>query len=118
MLNAIEKLLIPTGSFVVTFAHPCFWAKYWDYEEAEWFDYKKEIIIEAPFRISKEATSCITTHFHRPLEVYFNTLVNSGFIIDRFFEPVPDKKIQEQYPMKWEFPRFVGIKCTKAGRVR
>jgi len=26
---------------------------------------------------------------------------------------MPDKKVQEEYPEKREFPRFVGIRCTK-----
>jgi SAM-dependent methyltransferase len=113
ILGAIEKLLIPGGTFVATLAHPCFWPKYWGYDEAEWFDYRKQIIVEARFKISKQATDCITTHVHRPLAMYLNGLANCGFVIQRFIEPMPDKKVERKYPQKWECPRFVGIRCRK-----
>jgi len=47
------------------------------------------------------------------LEMYLNNLADCGFIVDRFIEPMPNKEIQQEYPEKWEFPRFVGIRCTK-----
>lgn len=113
ILQAIEKLLISKGTFVATFAHPCFWPMYWGYDKAEWFKYNEQIIIEAPFKISKQATNCITTHVHRPLEMYLNTLSNCGFMIDTIVEPMPDKKVEQEYRKKWRFPRFIGIRCTK-----
>ena len=60
ILEAVKKLVIPGGTLAITIAHPCFWPRYWGYDKAECFDYKREIIIEAPFRISKETTNYIT----------------------------------------------------------
>ncbi|MBN1975298.1 MAG: methyltransferase domain-containing protein [Sedimentisphaerales bacterium] len=112
-LKAIEKLLIKGGTFIMTGIHPCFWPQYWGYDKAKWFDYKKEIIIEAPFRISKDITEYKTTHIHRPLDMYINMLIRCGFIINKIIEPIPNNNIQKLYPNIWKFPRFIGIRCIK-----
>jgi 2-polyprenyl-3-methyl-5-hydroxy-6-metoxy-1,4-benzoquinol methylase len=113
VLQAIAKLLTPKGTFVATLAHPCFWPIYWGYDKSKWFKYNEQIIIEAPFKISKQTTNHITTHVHRPMGVYLNIMTDCGLIIDRFIEPMPDEKVRQKYRKKWQFPRFVGIRCTK-----
>ena len=67
------------GLFIATLTHPCFWPKYFGYEDAGWFEYGKEIFIVAPFRIANELTAIQTVHIHRPLESYFTALTGNGF---------------------------------------
>jgi predicted TPR repeat methyltransferase len=113
-LSAIARLLKPSGAFVFTITHPCFWSMYWNYANEEWFDYSKEIIIEAPFKISlEELSDNITTHVHRPLQLYINALHNAGFTIDNLVEPMPNQVLVSQYPKRWDYPRFLGMRCTQ-----
>ena len=94
-------------------AHPFFWPLYWNYAKEEWFDYSQEIEIEGNFDISLNKSKLITTHFHRPLEKYIDLLIKYDLEIVKISEPLPTKEIMSKYPKKWEFPRFLGIKCRK-----
>jgi len=110
-IGGAAKLLGSGGVFVITIAHPCFWPQYWGYDRAKWFRYDREIGIEAPFRISHAETSCLTTHFHRPLSQYERCLSRSGFVVQRLVEPMPDAETEAKYPEPWRFPRFLALKC-------
>lgn len=112
-IRATSGLLEPEGYFIITITHPYFWPLYWNYAHKEWFSYKKEIEIEGNFNISLNETTYKTTHIHRPLEMYVNLLCSNGFTIETLYEPIPDKDIMKKYPKKWEYPRFLGIKCKK-----
>jgi SAM-dependent methyltransferase len=114
-LKAIAFLLKSDGRFVFTIPHPCFWPTYWEYDREEWFDYNKEIAIEAPFAISSEGPSqFITTHVHRPLEQYFSVLTNSGLTVQRLIEPRPPDRLNPEYLGTWHFPRFLLMACSKS----
>ncbi|WP_339216685.1 class I SAM-dependent methyltransferase [Ornithinibacillus sp. FSL M8-0202] len=110
ILKSIKSVLKEDGNFVFTITHPCYWSLYWDYFNKSWFDYKDEIFIEAPFNISLDKNNQKTTHIHRPLEQYINTLCKEGFIIEEMVEPVPDSKMLSLFPTKDNYPRFLGIK--------
>jgi hypothetical protein len=86
VLTAINRCLQPSGVFVLTIPHPCFWPTYWGYAEAPWFKYDAEIAIAAPFRIASEGTALVTTHVHRPLRQYLTMLKAGGFELERFRE--------------------------------
>ncbi|WP_176720436.1 class I SAM-dependent methyltransferase [Desulfuribacillus stibiiarsenatis] len=114
VLSSVSKLLKKEGQFIFTITHPCFWPFYWKYADEEWFEYTKEIIIEAMFSISLQDTSeHLTTHVHRPLEMYFNSIERNGLKIDRIIEPLPTDEIANKYPKKWEYPRFLAVRCKK-----
>ena len=83
---------------------------YWGYSNADWFDYGKETLIEAPFEISNERTKVWTSHIHRPLSQYLTTFSEHGFRLDAVLEPMPSKTIQAMYPRPWEFPRFAAFR--------
>ena len=110
-IEATAKMVGQGGSLVATITHPWFWPKYRGYANANWFSYDKEIIIEAPFRISAGVIDCITTHVHRPLVSYTDSLFNAGFFIDRIIEPFPSEDVQALYPERWEFPRFLAFRA-------
>lgn len=112
VLKNIKTILQSEGHFIFTIPHPCYWPIYLDYAKAEWFDYRKEIPIETDFKISLDKhEGHVTTHIHRPLEMYFNSLVKTGFNVLKIIEPIPSQEIQSQYPFKWEYPRFIGFHC-------
>jgi len=108
-----SRLMVSGGFLVALFTHPCFWPRYWGYEKYPWFNYEDEIFIEAPFSISNRKTDLITTHIHRPLEAYIQIFRDAGFLVDRICEPLPEPRIENLYPAKWQFPRFIGIRWQK-----
>lgn len=113
-LSAITLLLKPSGALIFTITHPCFWPLYWNYANEQWFNYSKEIVIEAPFKISvEELSDNITTHVHRPLKLYSNALRSAGFTIDKLVEPMPNQVLASRYPKRWDYPRFLGMRCTQ-----
>jgi len=115
VICSTARLLRRGGHFVFTITHPWFWSHYWQYADANWFNYSSEIIIEAPFIISlqKEETY-LTTHIHRPLEQYVDVLHRRGFVIETIIEPMPSEEHRSLYPLPWRFPRFLGGRCKLA----
>ena len=110
-VEAAASLIAPKGCFIATITHPWFWPYYWGYANADWFSYHKEVVLEAPFRISAEATDYVTTHVHRPLLTYMDVLSQAGFLLDSILEPYPGDEIQALYPERWKFPRFLAFRC-------
>lgn len=116
VVKSASEVLLNESLFIITITHPFFWPFYWGYNNERWFNYNKEIEIEGSFNISLNTSNYITTHFHRPIEMYINTLINNDFRIIKISEPLPSNEIQELFPKKWEFPRFLGILCKKEAR--
>jgi SAM-dependent methyltransferase len=112
-IESTSLLLQDDAYLIITITHPFFWPFYWGYAKEDWFNYSSEIEIEGFFDISLNKSSIITTHYHRPLEYYFNTLLKYNFEIIDISEPLPSEIIMKKYPSKWEFPRFLGIKVKK-----
>lgn len=113
-IKAFSKIILPGGHLVFSIAHPWFWPTYWGYDRYDWFKYNEEIAIEAPFRVSSDKEIVgVTTHFHRPINLYLKELRSSGFEIDHLTEPMPQKEIELKYPALWEFPRFLAIRCIR-----
>ena len=103
--------LLPGGSFLFTITHPCFWPQYWGYDKEPWFDYFKEIYIEADFNITTEKKLGISTHIHRPLSQYMNDLLSVGFSIVNIEEPLPILDLPMNYEKR--YPRFLFFHCKK-----
>lgn len=87
--------------FIFTIPHPCFWPFYWGYASHPRFDYQKSCAVEGEFRIQKEASEILTTHFHHPLEQYFTTLAKNGLRVE---------EISELTGCGFGLPRFLLIK--------
>lgn len=109
LARALAQLLPRGGHFAATLCHPWFWPKYWGYWTAPWFDYTKEIYIEAPFAISRKRTDIRTTHIHRPLEQYVGVFADAGFRVASMLEPMPTPEMEVLYPEPWPFPHFLAI---------
>lgn len=111
--RSIAQLLPRGGALVAVIPHPCYWPTYWGYADEPWFDYSKELFIEAPFAISKSRTQVFTTHVHRPLAMYLRSLSAAGFELDTFEEPMPSARVEALYPAPWRFPRFAAARWLK-----
>lgn len=114
-LQSINNLLKPQGKFVFNITHPYFWNQYRQYEPNETFEYKKEHVQQGKFIISNDVHGLpsSTTHFHRPLEKYFQSLANASFITENVEEPFPSQHNMKLYKIPWKFPRFMSMKCRK-----
>jgi len=115
-VQACRKLLGQGGALVFAVPHPCFWPRYWKYEKEPWFRYDRELWIRAPFKTSLSPDSDVTTtHTHRPLSSYIKAFHLAGFCIDELVEPYPDAGLEGEYPIAWEFPRFLLGRCIAKG---
>jgi ubiquinone/menaquinone biosynthesis C-methylase UbiE len=115
-LASCAELLGKGGALVFAIPHPCFWPRYWRYDEKPWFRYWRELWIDAPFRTSLAPNAELrTTHTHRPLGAYFAAVKNAGLYVDELCEPMPDEGIEGEYPIAWEFPRFLLGRCLLRG---
>jgi SAM-dependent methyltransferase len=107
-ISALHLALRPNGVLIFTITHPCFWPHYYGYAREPWYRYHKELIIESPFKITAR-TDCpfVSTHIHRPLEVYIGALRQTRFSIDDLREPMPSPDIEALYPFPWVTPRYL-----------
>ena len=111
LVEAVSTIVASNGCFVATITHPWFWPHYRGYADAGWFNYHEEIVLEGPFIISTDVGEYITTHVHRPLVTYLNSLSQFGFHLDRIMEPYPEEGTQALYPDRWQFPRFLAFRA-------
>ncbi len=100
-LIAVRRVLESRALFVFTIPHPCFWPLYWGYASHPEFDYTKSFAVEGEFKIQKEASKFLTTHFHHPLEEYFSALSAARFSVE---------SMHELNGLGFSFPRFILIK--------
>ena len=101
-----RALLKPGGVLVVVMMHPCFrvprksdW--HWDDQTpAQWrmvgqYLTSASIPIQThPGLAAHGKDAAATTHFHRPLQAYINTMGNAGLLVDHIDEWVSHKKSQ------------------------
>jgi len=107
----LYEMLKVEGTLYLTITHPCFWARYWEFENEEWFNYNEEIFLESNFSISLKRNMGKSTYIHRPIANYFNGLVEEGFTLDLVEEPYPIQNTIPEYD--YFYPRFLFIKCKK-----
>ena len=130
--RSVSALLRPGGALVVVVVHPCFripkhsdwrWNSDSHRQERTVWRYlsSMEIGITAhPGRNARGEASAETTHFHRPLQAYINTLGNAGLWVDHIEEWCSHK--QEQPGIKSEaidtarneIPMFLAFRARKA----
>ena len=111
--RALAGVLGRDARFVAVFTHPWFWPKYWGYDDAAWYEYQREIFVEAGFKTSTCRTGIVTTHIHRPLEQYVRVFADEGFVLEKLVEPMPSPEVHALYPRRWAFPRFIGLRWLK-----
>ncbi|MBT9134500.1 MAG: Ubiquinone biosynthesis O-methyltransferase [Firmicutes bacterium] len=129
--QACHRLLKPNGKLVVVLMHPCFRVP----QHADWhYDFSAKIqsrlvskymssldveIKMHPSYIAQGKKPPVTTHFHRPLQAYINTLGNAGLYVDHMEEwtspkqdePGPHKAAKDA--ARKEIPMFLAIRARK-----
>jgi len=112
--ESIGQHLEKNGHFIFSIPHPCFYNEYKGFLGDE-YNYMVPMTKNVSFTITKDSQNIISgvPYHHRPLSVYFNCLVKSGFAIDGFDEIYPDDDIQEKYGARWESPRYCVFTCKK-----
>lgn len=106
--GASRRILKRGAPFLLTIPHPCFWPLYWGYASHPRFKYQNTFAVESEFKIRREVSSFLTTHFHHPLELYVSSLVGAGFTIESTVELAG---------REFDFPRFLLI-AARAGTAR
>lgn len=111
-LLAAVQFMHSNSVFAFSITHPAFWPSYYGYDQEPWYSYLRELIIEAPFRISNDQkTKLNSTHVHRPCQSYFNALNKAGLYLDQTREPMPTREAMELYSSPWRYPRYLFGRC-------
>ncbi|MGE5559579.1 MAG: class I SAM-dependent methyltransferase [Chloroflexota bacterium] len=126
-----RALLKPGGSLIIVMMHPCFrvpkqsdW--HWDDRSAtqsrlvsRYLSSDKIAILTHPGDAAHGVDETFTTHFHRPLQAYINTLGNAGLLIDHI-EEWTSHKTDQAGPKKEaidrarkEIPLFLALRARK-----
>ncbi|PFL17643.1 hypothetical protein COJ07_21475 [Bacillus cereus] len=114
VVDSIYKILKPNGKFIFTIIHPCFWAQYKQYNNEHWFKYEEEFNIIGNFTITLDPDNRFkTSHTHRPLEQYINTLIQNSFILEEIKELSPQNNHSHLFNNTFKYPRFLGITVSK-----
>ncbi len=127
VFRGVGKCLKPSGKFVIAMMHPCFRVpkqSHWGWDERQGVQYRrvdkyllplKERIITNP-GIDQETA---TWAFHRPLQMYVESLRNEGFMVDAI-EEWPSHKVSDSGPRagaenvaREEIPLFMAIRAVK-----
>lgn len=108
--DSIWNMLKQHGRLLITIPHPCFWPEYWGYSDQEWFHYKEEICMSGDFSITGIGNLGISTHIHRPIDMYLKFLSEAGFTVidmeELYSKAVPGKN-------NFKKPRFMFIEGVK-----
>lgn len=111
-LQNIVNLLSHDGKLLFTITHPCFWPRYWGYQNEEWFNYQEELYIQGQFSITLQKDFGITTLIHRPLESYISAIINSGLSIEKLCELYSSYDLNTRKEIN--YPRFIFIMASKS----
>ncbi|PIQ35985.1 MAG: SAM-dependent methyltransferase [Candidatus Yonathbacteria bacterium CG10_big_fil_rev_8_21_14_0_10_43_136] len=121
------RVLKPHGKLFIVLNHPAFRipkASAWGYDEEAKTQYRRvdsymsESKVEIEMNPSKRDTKT-TISFHRPLQYYFKTLANSGFVVARLEEWLshresesgPRKKAEDR--ARKEIPMFLFLEVLR-----
>lgn len=81
----VYDVLTPGGKLVAVIPHPIFWTKKHVHDPA--FDYMREDCYAVPFSTKGRSDyAADTLYFHRPLSIYLNRIVETGFQIEQICE--------------------------------
>ncbi len=131
--QAAAALLKPGAPLIVVLMHPCFRnpkKTHWGWDEQQKVQYRrvdeylsstKADIQTHPGLAAHGKSETSTTHFHRPLQAYINTLGGAGLMVDHV-EEWPSHKTSEPGPKqaalnqsRKEIPMFMAIRARNMG---
>lgn len=126
-MNPLEKVMYSAsqviktgGTIVLLMTHPCFRIPRqsgWGYEQTKKLQYRRIDRYLTPLKIPmKQHRQGVTISFHRPLNMYINTLAQYGFVVNKLDEITThqsgeNKAEQRAYD---EIPVFMLIRAVKS----
>lgn len=122
--------LKPGGRVVILLTHPAFRVPRqsgWGWDEGRKLVYRRVdrylTPLPVPMKPYPGGDGRTTRSFHRPLEMYVNTLADSGLCVDRMIE-APGHRIATGAPSqraerlaREEIPLFLGLRARKSGPI-
>jgi len=121
VVEDLDEFLIATNTYLgigghlsFSIPHPCFYNGYKNIMDHD-YNYMKIRSQDISFSITKDPENLIfdVPYHHRPLNVYIDSIVKSGFILEHLEEVYPDPEIQMEYGTLWETPRYCVFICKK-----
>lgn len=110
VLKQFRSLLRPGGVVVFSCGHPSFDAEYFKTER--YFETEQVSCVWTGFGLDVEVPS-----YRRPLSEVINSVVDAGFELERFVEPLPTQEFAKADPVRYErLMRRPGFVCVRARR--
>lgn len=131
--RAVRELLVPGGALVIVMMHPSFripQQTHWHWDDRRgvqsrlvesYLGSSQKTIETHPGKAAAGEGSPSTTHYHRPLQAYINTLGSAGLLIDHIEEwpshktDAPGPKQNELNRSRREIPLFMAIRAVNVG---
>ena len=132
VIKECSRVLKNRGNLYIVLNHPAFRVPQkssWGYDEKRGIQYRRidrylsEIMVNIDMNPGEKVkkNKKYTVSFHRPLQVYLNSLNSSGFLVSNFKEWISNKKSQNGPRKKAEdiarkeIPMFACIEAIKIG---
>lgn len=109
LFKVVSHILKPKGKFIFSHDHPVLYATYKSRQKNEReknfkdFDYLNERTIYGHFRVGKKNVAVYS--YHRSISTILNSLVNSGFMVEKMLEPRPDIHSTDYYNESFNFAK-------------
>lgn len=121
VIASVGAVLKPGGRLVICMLHPCFRVPRqsgWGYDARRKLTYRRIDSYLRPLAVPmKEHRGGVTRSFHRPLEVYVNTLNDADFGLDRLREipdaPHKNSKRAKEGAVNPDIPLFLALLARK-----
>ena len=113
LFSAVSTSLNPSGKFILSLPHPCFFNQksHRDEKTGEYFKKLRGYLNPDVWRIDSFGGH---NHYHRTLTTYFTALRNAGLMTSCFYEPPHQAKSDRIDPeFIKQFPVFLLIEATK-----
>jgi SAM-dependent methyltransferase len=124
MLNEFSNILSGNGKLILTLSHPLKFSGDWEKDKNNEYLYYKI------YNYFKEGQSQRTrddfngklsiddiSTYHRTLGTYLNLIIENGFTITKFHEPIPSKEIEKTLPALYDrlsrIPNCLILECEK-----
>ncbi len=116
-IDSARRLLRDGGCFVFSIPHPCFQTPHYEWTTLE--DGQAGAVLTGYFDEgfwrsgNREGIRYRVGAYHRPLNIYFNSLIEAGFTLERLAEPRAEGRLAQQSPGYAELAGILVARCSK-----